>query len=158
MAGTKPKYFIIDVDGVLTTGQFLYTKDGKFAKVFGPHDNDGIKMIKNKIKILAISADKRGLAITKKRVEDDMGIPLTYLPEEKRVDWFNKKFNLGEVIYMGDGIFDSQIFKLVFYSIAPHNGFYLAKEKADFVTRTNAGEGAVAEACLHILDKFFKEV
>ena len=25
----KPKYFILDVDGVMTTGQFFYSKDGK---------------------------------------------------------------------------------------------------------------------------------
>ena len=56
----KPTHFVFDVDGVLTTGQFLYTVDGKFAKVFGPHDADGIKLLKdNNIKIQCISADKR---------------------------------------------------------------------------------------------------
>ena len=41
----KPKYFILDVDGVMTTGQFFYSKDGKIYKVFGPHDSDGLKIL-----------------------------------------------------------------------------------------------------------------
>ena len=32
----KPKVFILDVDGVMTTGHFIYTKDGKSMKIFGP--------------------------------------------------------------------------------------------------------------------------
>ena len=36
----KPTCCILDVDGVMTTGQFLYTADGKVMKVFGPDDND----------------------------------------------------------------------------------------------------------------------
>ena len=59
---------LIDVDGVMTTGQFLYSKDNKEYKVFGPHDNDGLKLIKDKIKIRFITADKRGYEITKKRI------------------------------------------------------------------------------------------
>ena len=41
--------FVLDVDGVLTTGQFLYSVNGKIYKVFGPHDSDGLKMLSNKI-------------------------------------------------------------------------------------------------------------
>jgi len=35
----KPKVFLVDVDGVLTTGQFLYTENGKTMKMFGPDDH-----------------------------------------------------------------------------------------------------------------------
>ena len=34
----KPKFFLLDVDGVITSGQFLYSKRGKIYKVFGPDD------------------------------------------------------------------------------------------------------------------------
>jgi len=148
----KPKYIVFDVDGVFTTGPFLYTIDGKFAKTFGPHDNDGIKMLRE-----AISADKRGFEITKKRIQDDMKIPLTLVNEKERLDWFKKTFeNLDEVVYMGDGIHDAEIFDYVGYGIAPNNAFYIAKNKADFVTNAKSGEGAVAEVCLHIIDKLLK--
>lgn len=149
------KYVVFDVDGVFTTGPFLYTVDGKFAKTFGPHDNDGIKMIRDRIKIQAISADKRGFEITKKRIQDDMKISLTLVDEKERLNWFKNNFkSLDEVIYMGDGIHDAEIFEHVGYSIAPNNAFYVAKNKADFVTNARSGEGSVAEACIHILEKF----
>lgn len=151
----KIENLILDVDGVLTTGQFLYNKNGKFAKVFGPHDNDGIKMISKHIKVLAITADHRGFAITKKRVQDDMKLPLILVKEEERLEWMKKNFDLNKTVYMGDGIFDAEIFDNVRYSIAPQNAFYLAKEKASYTTKLRAGEGAVAEACIHLLDKFF---
>ena len=56
---------------------------------------------------------------------------------------------------MGDGIYDPLVFKKVGYSIAPANAFFKTKEMANFVTNARGGEGAVAEACLHILEKFF---
>jgi 3-deoxy-D-manno-octulosonate 8-phosphate phosphatase (KDO 8-P phosphatase) len=149
------KNLILDVDGVLTTGQFLYTKNGKYAKIFGPHDNDGIKLINKYLKVYAVSADKRGFSITKRRVEVDMKIPLTLVGEEDRLKWIKKNFDLKKSIYMGDGIHDIRIFKEVAYGIAPANAFYLVKKSADFVTISNSGEGAVCEACLHILKKFF---
>jgi 3-deoxy-D-manno-octulosonate 8-phosphate phosphatase (KDO 8-P phosphatase) len=151
----KLKNLILDVDGVLTTGQFLYTEDGKFAKIFGPHDSDGLKMIRPYLRLQAISADKRGFPITQKRVETDMGIPLALVSEEERLEWLQRNFDLSESVFIGDGIFDSHIFPYVAYSIAPQNAFFLAKQKAHFVTEAKSGEGAVAEACLHILEKFF---
>lgn len=151
------KNLILDVDGVLTTGQFLYTSEGKFSKIFGAHDNDGIKLISKLLNIHAISADKRGFKITKKRVAGDMHLKLELVSEGDRLDWLKKNFNLAETIYMGDGIHDAAIFDHVAYSIAPANAFYLARDKADFVTSHRAGEGAVAEACLHIIEKFFKQ-
>lgn len=151
----KIKNFIVDVDGVLTTGQFFYGIDGKIMKVFGPDDNDALSLLKNKLNIHMISGDKRGFEITRKRVSEDMGFPLDLVSTFERASWIKEKFNLDETIYMGDGIYDILVFNEVFYSIAPNNAFYLAKEKANFVTFNKGGEGAVAEACLHIMEKFF---
>lgn len=152
------KHLVLDVDGVFTTGQFLYTVDGKFAKVFGPHDSDGIKLIKKYLDVQVITADHRGFKITQKRIEEDMGLKLSLVKEEDRLDWFKKNCDLEKTIYVGDGIFDAKVFEIMSYSIAPNSAFYLAKEKANYVTRHNAGEGAVAEACLHIMEKFFKNI
>lgn len=143
---------ILDVDGVLTTGPFTYTADGKFSKTFGPHDSDGVKILRKSINIQAISADHRGFEISKKRVVDDMGLKLTLVSEEDRLQWLQENLDLSTSIYMGDGMHDANIFEHVAYSIAPANAFYTAKEKASFVTTHKSGEGAVAEACLHILE------
>ncbi len=148
--------FILDVDGVFTTGQFLYTADGKFAKVFGAHDHDGIKLLRPHMEICAITADRRGMAITEKRIAGDMGIALHLVSEAERLEWIRKNFNPDECVYMGDGIFDARIFPYVGYSIAPANAFFLAREKANYVTQSRSAEGAVAEACLHLIHTFFE--
>lgn len=154
----KIKNLIIDVDGVLTTGQFHYTTQGKVVKIFGPDDNDTLCLLKDKLYIHMISGDKRGFKITKKRVAEDMKFPLDLVSTFDRVKWMKEKgFNLDETIYMGDGIYDALVFPHVAYSIAPANAFYKTKELADFVTKAKGAEGAVAEACIHIMEKFFDE-
>lgn len=150
------KNFIFDVDGVFTTGQFHYTSEGKTVKIFGPDDNDGLSLLKNKLYIHMITGDKRGFAITKKRIVDDMKFPLDLVSTFDRAKWIKERFNPQETIYMGDGIYDALVFPHVAYSIAPANAFFKTKELAHFVTNTRGGEGAVAEACLHVLEKFFQ--
>jgi len=152
----KPKYFILDVDGVFTDGKFYYTTEGKIMKRYGSDDNDGLSLLKDKLHIRTISGDKRGFEITKKRITD-MKLPIDLVSTFDRVIWIKEKFNPEETIYMGDGIFDPLVFKAVGYSIAPANAFYRTKEQADFVTNAKGSEGAVAEACIHILEKFFNE-
>lgn len=149
------KNFILDVDGVLTDGQFHYTADGKVAKIFGPDDSDALLLIKPFINVISITGDKRGFPITKKRVEDDMNLPLYQVSTFERIDWIKEKFVPDETIYMGDGIFDAMVFDNVGYGIAPANAFFKTKEHADYVTNARGGEGAVAEACWHIMEKFF---
>jgi len=153
---TKPKVFIIDVDGVLTTGQFFYTEDGKAMKVFGPDDNDALSLLKPYLKIIFVTGDKKGFGISRKRIIDDMKYPLELVSTIRRVEWVSKQYSLKEVIYMGDGIFDHYVFKKIGYSIATDNGDENTKRHADYVTKRSGGNRAVAEACLHILKKFFK--
>lgn len=155
-AALKPKCFILDVDGVLTTGQFLYTPEGKAMKIFGPDDNDGLSLLKPYMEVRFVTGDKKGFPISKKRIVDDMGFSLDVVSTIRRIDWIREQYNPREVIYMGDGIFDHYVMKQVGYAIAPANSDVLAKRHAHFVTQRCGGDRAVAEACLHILDKFFK--
>lgn len=152
----KPKVFLIDVDGVLSTGQFFYSEKGKIMKAFGPDDHDGLSLLKPFIEICFITGDKLGYNITKKRIIDDMKFPLEVVSTIKRIEWITEHYSLNDVIYMGDGIFDHYVFKKVGYSIAPSNADILAKKYADFITKNSGGNRAVAEACLHILQKFFE--
>ena len=152
----KLSYFILDVDGVMTTGQFIYTNKGKSLKIFGPDDNDGLSLLSPYIKIQFVTGDKTGYKITKKRIVDDMNYKLNLVSTVRRVEWIKKNFKIDEVIYMGDGIFDHYVMKKVGYSIAPANADINAKKYANFVTKRSGGDRAVAEACIHILKKFFK--
>ena len=152
----SPKNLILDVDGVMTTGQFFYTADGKVMKVFGADDNDALSLLKPHMDIKFVTGDKKGFAISKKRIEEDMGFPLELVSTIRRIDWIKSKYNPQNVIYIGDGIFDHYVMREVGYSIAPANADTLAKQHANYVTTRSGGDRAVSEACLHILEKFFK--
>src|SRR5665648_181048 len=115
------KAFILDVDGVLTTGQFLYTSEGKAIKVFGPDDNDGLSLLKPFLEIRFVTGDKKGFEISQKRIVDDMKYPLDLVSTIRRVEWIAERYPLDKVIYMGDGIFDHYVMRNVGYSIAPGN-------------------------------------
>ncbi len=151
-----PKSLVLDVDGVMTDGQFHYTVEGKVSKIFGPEDNDALCLLQDKLKIFFVTGDKRGFEITKRRIVDDMHFPLELVSTFERIEWIKSKLDPENTIYMGDGIFDAIVFNQIGYGIAPANAFFKTKEYADFITNARGGEGAVAEACLHIMDKFFE--
>ncbi|WP_416687696.1 HAD hydrolase family protein [Candidatus Pseudothioglobus sp. Uisw_041] len=151
----NPKCFILDVDGVMTTGHFLYSADGKQMKIFGPDDNDGLALLNPHIEIRFITGDRKGFPISNKRIKEDMKFDLDLVSTIKRVEWIKERYDPKEVIYMGDGIFDHYVMNEVGYSIAPANSDRVAKESADFVTERTGGDRAVAEACLHIMSEFF---
>ena len=138
--------FILDVDGVLTSGKFLYTNEGKVMKEFGPHDAYSLKKLKENINISFISADERGFEISKKRVID-MGFSIELVSEDSRYNYIKDKYSLEKLIYMGDGDSDSKILKEAFIGIAPANSRPQALEVANYITKAIGGEGAVAEAC-----------
>ena len=150
------KVFILDTDGVITTGQFFYTAEGKTMKVFGPDDNDALSLLKPYLETRFVTGDKKGYPISKKRISDDMKFKLDLVSTIHRVEWIKERYNLAEVIYMGDGIFDHYVMQRVGYSIAPANADKLTASQANYVTKRSGGDRAVAEACLHILEEFFE--
>lgn len=153
----KPEYLIIDVDGVMTTGQFFYSEKGKVFKVFGPDDNDALSLVSRYLKVHFVTGDRKGFKISRKRIVDHMGFKLDLVSTIKRQKWIEERYNLDKTIYIGDGIFDYLVMKKVKYSICPSNSDMLCKRYSNFVTKRSGGDRAVAEACRHILKKFFKK-
>lgn len=149
----NPKVFILDVDGVLTTGRFFYDENGKAFKEFGADDNDALKLLEGLLEVRFVSGDKRGFPISKRRV-DDMKFQIDCVSTFKRIDWIKEHYDPKNVIYMGDGIFDFMVFNEVGYSIAPAGSDPITMSKADFVCERKGGDRAVAEATRHVMDKF----
>lgn len=147
--------FVIDVDGVLTDGKFYYSSAGKIVKAFGPDDHDALKLVADHFEVIVVTADKLGYEISRKRVEDDMNLPLYSVSVVDRGNWITEKYPKYFKIYMGDGIFDPQVFKRVDYSVAPANASKATQDAADFVTTHSGGDRAVAEACIHLMKKYF---
>jgi 3-deoxy-D-manno-octulosonate 8-phosphate phosphatase (KDO 8-P phosphatase) len=152
-----PTNFVLDLDGVFTDGKFYYTNEGKYMKVFGADDHDCLTALSNLLMINVVTADSKGFNISQKRIQQDMGFQIDLVSAADRASWISDRFDINKTIYMGDGILDYLVFNKVFYSIAPANALDVTKKEADFVTKNGGGERAVAEACLHIVNKFFKE-
>jgi 3-deoxy-D-manno-octulosonate 8-phosphate phosphatase (KDO 8-P phosphatase) len=151
-----PKVLVLDVDGVMTTGQFLYTADGKAMKVFGADDNDALALLKPYLEVRFVSGDKKGYAISSKRIVEDMDYPLDLVSTVQRAEWIARHHELADVAYMGDGIFDPWVMQRVGYALAPGNADRNARAAAHYVTERHGGDRAVAEACLHLLERFFQ--
>jgi 3-deoxy-D-manno-octulosonate 8-phosphate phosphatase (KDO 8-P phosphatase) len=152
-----PENFVLDLDGVFTDGKFYYNQDGKYMKVFGADDHDCLNVLKQFMKIHVVTADSKGFKIAKKRIQEDMELNIDLVSAPERAHWLAEKYNLQKTIYMGDGVLDYLVFEKVFYSIAPVNALSSTKKRASFVTENSGGNRAVAEACLHILKKFFPD-
>ena len=152
---TQPSVFILDVDGVMTTGQFLYSAKGKHFKIFGPDDSDALSVLSDYLEIRFISSDKRGFKISESRISRDMGYRLDLVGAFERFRWIAERYSPEVVAYMGDGFYDYLVMKNVGYAIAPFNADRHTKTFAHFITERSGGDRAVSEACMHLLEKFF---
>lgn len=149
---------IIDVDGVMTNGKFGYSEKGKIIKFFGADDNDALKVLADYVsQIIFVTGDKKGFKISHKRIQEDMGFKLFLVSTIDRASWIEKNYKLKDVIYIGDGIFDSLVFKKVGYSITVSNALDITKKDANFTTSRTGGDRAVAEAVLHLIKHKLKK-
>lgn len=142
---------ITDVDGVFTDGKFVYTAEGKVSKTFGPHDSDGIKILRKLgIKIIAITADKRGFPITLRRFQD-LGVELNLVSERERYDWISE-IGFDHIAYVGDGIYDAACLRDSKFGIAPANAPVFVKAYADVITEASGGDGVFLEIAFRVLE------
>ena len=151
----KPiKILITDVDGILTDGKIYYSSKGKILKKFGPHDSDGIKFFKRfGVKVAAVTADKRGFDISKRRM-DDMDIPLFHVPESRRVEGVLKIADGCPFAFIGDGYHDIKVFDSAEISYTTLNALEIVRNAADVVLQAHGSCGALMLAFEHYLSLY----
>lgn len=144
---------ISDVDGCITTGQFIYTINGKTAKVFGANDHDGIRLLrKNNIDVEFITADRVGYPITQKRMLE-LKCECNIFSETERLEYIKSKLKeYDKVFFFGDGLGDACVAKVCkeLGFIAPKNARKDAKKQAEFVTENPGGSGAFLDCAEYI--------
>jgi YrbI family 3-deoxy-D-manno-octulosonate 8-phosphate phosphatase len=157
------KGIFIDCDGVLTTGTYLYSSEGKVMKEFSSRDSKGIKQALEKgIFVKVISEDITGSEITKKRC-NDMHIDLFIAknPEDKlRIAekiCEENKVTLKECAFIADDIGDMALLTKIGLPVAVSGAVdqikKFALENGGFVTQQEGGKGAVREAIEIILSQ-----
>ncbi len=145
----KIKAFLIDADGILTTGH-IYFHDEKtgFNRFFHVADGYGIKILKRAgIKVGIISGgSSMGL---KMRTQNPL-VDFSYLGNEDKRDAYTDilektKLKDEEILYMGDELFDIPLLKRVGFSATAKNATFEVREIVDYITTTNSGMGCVRE-------------
>ena len=150
----KIKLILMDVDGVLTDGEIIYSSDGSEIKKFHVQDGMGITLAR-------MAGLKTGIItgriseMVKRRAEElkfDVVSQGSFnkLPQYEQI---KQQFNLKdeEIAYIGDDLLDMSILMRVGFSAAVANARDEVKAICDYVTVAQGGQGAVREVIDKIL-------
>ena len=143
-----PKLILTDIDGVWIDGGMYYDQNGNEMKKFNTSDSAGVIFCKamdipigiitgENTKIVSRRAEKLKVDFLYQGISDKLSVALQ-LCEELKIE-------LSEVAYIGDDIGDLSLLLKVGISAAPNNSPTYIKDKVQFVTKKNGGEGAFRE-------------
>lgn len=149
------KLLLLDVDGVLTDGNLLYTGSTEESKSFNTQDGFGLRLLREaKIDVGVITARKSEV-VARRATELKMRYIYQGIPNKNEAFKEVMKashFKPFEVAYMGDDWLDLVILQQVGLAVAPANGAREVKDIAHFVTKRPGGAGAVRDCCDLILE------
>jgi len=149
------KILLLDVDGVLTDGNLIYSHEGKESKSFNTQDGFGLRMLQDAgIEVGIITA--RSSEALERRAQDLKIFHLYQGSANKLVAYKEivKKTGLKpfQIAYMGDDWLDLVLLKRVGLALAPANGVREVREIVHYTTENSGGGGAVREICDLILE------
>lgn len=142
------KAFLLDVDGVLTDDAVRLGPDGLETKVFSVMDTDSIKAAQESGVHFGIITTHASEVVLRRAKE--LNIHDVYHGSYDKLDAYREfkelyDFDDEDVAFMGDGILDLGVLKLVGFAATPSNGHPSARMAAHFVSRFRGGHGAVRE-------------
>jgi 3-deoxy-D-manno-octulosonate 8-phosphate phosphatase (KDO 8-P phosphatase) len=148
------RLLILDVDGVLTSGNLVYTKEAIHYKAFYVHDGLGIKLLqKTGVQIGIITTCKSDII---KRRAQDLGVHHIYQGyEDKLIPYQELKQKLSltdsQIAYVGDDLPDLPVIRRVGLGMTVANAPLILQQQASYVSKAPGGEGAVREICEFIM-------
>ncbi len=142
------KLVILDVDGVLTNGQLIYSETGESLKSFNVKDGLAIKLLQ-KIQIKTAIISSRNSPIVARRM-NELGIDFIYQGyDDKRFAYENLVEQLSltyeNIAYLGDDLPDLALIKKSGFGVAVSDAHDSVKAAAHWVTSKKGGMGAVRE-------------
>lgn len=149
------KLLLLDVDGVLTGGQIIYSGGNVETKIFNVKDGLGIRMLQEAGIDVGIVSGRKSDALIQRC--QDLHISIIYDGTKDKGAVMNQillqqGLDAHEVAFMGDDLPDISLMKKVGVCIAVNDAHELVKKTADIITTRNGGEGAVREICEMILE------
>ncbi|CZF78358.1 3-deoxy-manno-octulosonate-8-phosphatase KdsC [Grimontia marina] len=149
------KLLICDVDGVFSDGRIYMGNDGEELKAFHTRDGYGVKSLMNAGVEIAIITGRKS-AIVERRM-GALGIQHIYQGQDDKASAYKdlvKRLGVPaeQTAYIGDDLIDWSVMSQVGLSVCVSDGHPLLAKRADVVTRTPGGYGAVREVCDLILE------
>jgi 3-deoxy-D-manno-octulosonate 8-phosphate phosphatase (KDO 8-P phosphatase) len=150
----KIKLVIMDVDGVLTSGQIILDNDGIEYKAFHVRDGHGIKMAQRAGMTMAIITGRESRVVEVRAAE--LGITEVHQRSHDKVKTYEEILRrLGykdeETVFIGDDIVDIPVMRRAGLSFAVADAEPYVREEADMVTTRPGGKGAVREVLDYLL-------
>lgn len=150
----KIRLLLLDADGVLTSGDIVYTEDGGESKIFNVRDGFGIRMLKGAGIATGIITGRQSNAL--KRRAGELGVDFCYCGAGDKTALLGSVLKQAgcsreQTAFMGDDIPDIAIMKSVGLGIAVADAHEAVRQNACMVTRNPGGNGAVREICERIL-------
>jgi 3-deoxy-D-manno-octulosonate 8-phosphate phosphatase (KDO 8-P phosphatase) len=148
------KLLLLDVDGVLTNGDIVYTDTGEEIKAFNVRDGFGIRLLlKAGIRVGIVTGRSSGALLHRCK---NLGISIIYDGVQKKneiLDDVVSKTGLNphEIAFVGDDLPDVALLKKVGVAIAVADAHETIKDIAHMTTQRKGGNGAVREICEWIL-------
>ena len=145
---------LLDVDGVLTTGQVIYDDDGRETKVFHVRDGLGIRMLMEAGIPVGIVTGRRSMALVHRC--NNLGIGLLedgVTDKAAALERILEKTGVSapQTAFVGDDLPDLPIMRRVGVPIAVGDAHEKVKQAAVWTTRAYGGCGAVREISERIL-------
>jgi YrbI family 3-deoxy-D-manno-octulosonate 8-phosphate phosphatase len=147
-------YLVLDVDGVFTNGQVLYSADGELAKAFDMRDGMGLEILRqHQVEVIVMTSENSDLVAQRMKklqiANTFLGIKDKYSFLEQFIKDRNSSF--AAVAYIGDDINDLANICSVGWSFTPADATEIVKQKADYLLTKSAASGAIREACEKII-------
>ena len=149
------KLLLLDVDGVLTDGNLIYSHEGKESKSFNTQDGFGLRMLQDAGVEVGIITARSSEALSRR--SEDLKISHLYQGAKNKLDAYKEIITKTgrkpfEIAYMGDDWLDLVLLKRVGLSAAPANAVREVKEIVHYICEHSGGHGAVRELCDLILE------
>jgi 3-deoxy-D-manno-octulosonate 8-phosphate phosphatase (KDO 8-P phosphatase) len=145
---------LLDVDGVLTDGSIIYNDDGSETKIFNARDGFGLKLVMSAGIKVGIVTGRSSQALHHRC--DNLGIDLLFEGVGDKAQMLEEivaktGITTEHIAFVGDDLPDLPIMKHAGLSIAVADAHEIVRQKADWTTLAQGGQGAVREVCEALL-------
>ena len=148
------KLLVLDVDGVLTSGQIIFGRDGELMKKFHAQDGLGITVAQKAGLKIAIITGRESQMVKLRSAELSIGdVYQGIMSKTEALGELLAKYQLDleQVAYVGDDLNDLPVMTRVGLPCAVANAALEVKSHAQLVTKNSGGNGAVREVVEYIL-------